>query len=117
VRSLLASFEFKGLKDVNIDKNIIRFTGSVALISMVVSGVTSITILKFLDNDSKQTIDVASLASLPTLNNTSIIECNQLVYSPIQNKCVSLEVFDGEMKNLFSALGIDTSIYSMKGTR
>ena len=39
------------------------------------------------------------------------LDCDQGVYSPVQRACVDQAIFDGEMKRLFAALGIDTSIY------
>lgn len=44
---------------------------------------------------------------------TSFVDCGSKVYSPVQRNCVSKEVFDQEMKRLFAALGIDTSIYGL----
>jgi len=56
--------------------------------------------------------EVAPTASaLPTMSATSVLECGQAVYSPVQRKCVSQQVFDEEMKHLFAALGIDAAIY------
>lgn len=47
-----------------------------------------------------------------TTSASDALKCTNGVYSPVQRKCVSKEVFDGEMKRLFAALGIDASIYS-----
>lgn len=44
----------------------------------------------------------------------NVIECDQGLYSPVQRACVSKEVFDSEMKRLFSALGIDSSSYDAR---
>ncbi|MEM7289141.1 MAG: hypothetical protein AAF412_02015 [Pseudomonadota bacterium] len=41
----------------------------------------------------------------------SVLDCDDGVYSPVQKKCVSQDVFDTEMQRLFTALGIDTSLY------
>ena len=54
---------------------------------------------------------VAPQAALPLPSATSVLECGENVYSPVQRQCVSKQVFDGEMKRLFAALGIDASIY------
>jgi hypothetical protein len=37
--------------------------------------------------------------------------CAKGVYSPVQKTCVDQATFDAEMKRLFAALGLDTSIY------
>ena len=42
---------------------------------------------------------------------SSTLDCDQGVYSPVQRACVDQAVFNDEMKRLFAALGIDTSIY------
>lgn len=44
-----------------------------------------------------------------------LINCDEGVYSPVQNKCVSQDIFDQEMMRLYSALGIDVSIYQLNG--
>ncbi len=46
-----------------------------------------------------------------TVTASSVLDCENGVYSPVQRRCVSQEVFDAEMKRLFVALGIDTSVY------
>ena len=55
-----------------------------------------------------------SMAAMPAMTTESVLECGSDVYSPIQRKCVTHQVFDGEMKRLFAALGIDASVYSPK---
>ena len=52
---------------------------------------------------------------LPALSANSALECGDEIYSPVQRKCVSKQVFDAEMKRLFAALGIDASVYSADG--
>lgn len=47
---------------------------------------------------------------------TSVLECTEGVYSPVQRQCVSQNIFDAEMKRLFSALGINTAIYDQQST-
>ena len=54
----------------------------------------------------------SAASSIPMTATASVLECEQDVYSPVQRKCVSKQVFDEEMKRLFAALGIDASIYS-----
>ena len=44
-----------------------------------------------------------------------LIDCDDGVYSPVQNKCVSQDIFDQEMMRLYSALGIDVSILQLNG--
>lgn len=56
---------------------------------------------------------VSSIAAEPSTG--SVLECLGNVYSPVQKRCVTQEVFDGEMKRLFAALGIDSSIYGASG--
>ncbi len=49
-----------------------------------------------------------------TARTTSVVECEDGLYSPVQRACVSKEIFDAEMQRLFSALGIDTSAYDAR---
>lgn len=59
-------------------------------------------------------VSSASETSQPLAVTTSnVTNCETGVYSPVQNTCVSKEVFDNEMQRLFAALGIDTSIYGL----
>lgn len=48
-----------------------------------------------------------------TATGVQITACENGLYSPVQRRCVSKQVFDVEMKRLFSALGIDTSVYEL----
>ena len=51
-------------------------------------------------------------AAMPLVTSgQSVVDCDVGVYSPVQKTCVSKEQFNLEMKRLFAALGIDTSIY------
>ena len=45
---------------------------------------------------------------------THVTACDEGLYSPVQKTCVSKQVFDAEMQRLFSALGIDTSVYNLE---
>ena len=54
---------------------------------------------------------------LSAVPSTSVLECSEGVYSPVQRACVSQDIFDAEMKRLFSALGIDTAIYEQSNTQ
>ena len=49
----------------------------------------------------------------PIATASSVTDCDQGIYSPIQRICVEQEVFDAEMKRLFAALGIETSAYNL----
>lgn len=60
-------------------------------------------------NGSNDVPPATAMHALPATQ--SALECGAKVYSPVQRQCVSQEIFDGEMKRLFAALGIDTSIY------
>ena len=51
-------------------------------------------------------------ALLPAVSSSSVLECGERLYSPVQRKCVSKQIFDDEMKRLFAALGINASIYA-----
>ncbi len=61
-------------------------------------------------------INVAGVPSPQQMAMTSAssIQCEDGVYSPVQRGCVDQSVFDAEMKRLFAALGIDTSIYNLE---
>jgi len=48
---------------------------------------------------------------------SSLLDCDEGIYSPVQRECVSQEVFDGEMERLFAALGIDTTLYRTVSNR
>lgn len=49
---------------------------------------------------------IFSLAGTP-----DILNCDKGVYSPVQRRCVDQAVFDTEMKQLYSALGLDASVF------
>ncbi|KPB00653.1 hypothetical protein [Ahrensia marina] len=51
---------------------------------------------------------------LSAVPSASVLECTEGVYSPVQRRCVSQDIFDAEMKRLFSALGIDTAVYDQQ---
>lgn len=63
-------------------------------------------------SQSSQTILQSPIDKISTLNQpTSMMNCGELLFSPIQKKCVSKDVFDAEMNRLFAALGLDTKPY------
>lgn len=90
---------------LNFKANIVG-TAFVAILS------TSITILAY-EIIIKDEVGVSlplTEASKPALG-TTVLDCDEGLYSPIQKTCVSQTVFDLEMKKLFTALGIDASPY------
>ena len=95
----------------------VRLFGTMALLSLFVSGVTSFIVVTTLMDNSVKSNDLPLIAAQTRHTKKDVLDCNQLVYSPVQNKWVSQDVFDEEMIKLFAALGIDTSIYSMKDKR
>lgn len=78
-----------------------------ALIAAGSSALTVLLVGGFSDSDDQ----LQSTATLPLPATASVLECGAEVYSPVQRRCVSQDIFDGEMKRLFAALGIDASIY------
>lgn len=83
----------------------------IVLVSGLVSFVTSYSVLYM----TKQQVEQPSaIGFAPQQAAQPKIDCGQQVYSPVQNKCVSQDIFDEEMTTLFSALGIDISIYQSK---
>lgn len=78
--------------------------------SIVTSVLTSITVL-YLNPVGGRSEAVSISTNLHSTGNMPNINCTQGVYSPVQNTCVSQTVFDQEMKNIFTALGLKTDIY------
>lgn len=79
---------------------------TIVLVSGITSAITAFAVVSFSQNDPA--------AFFPNINDVSavpVIECGELVYSPVQSVCVDRATFDEEMQRLFSALGIDTKIY------
>ena len=59
-----------------------------------------------------------STAVLPPglpLGTSSVLECGNDVYSPVQKHCVDQKTFDQEMARLFAALGLDSKLYQTQG--
>lgn len=50
----------------------------------------------------------------PTATTPNILECDRGTYSPVQRRCVDQAVFDGEMKRLFEALGLNANAYQQR---
>ena len=79
--------------------------------ALVAAGCSLLTVL-VLQSSGMVDRQVPAGGAMPTSSAASVLECGQEVYSPVQRKCVSKQIFDEEMKRLFAALGIDASIYS-----
>lgn len=79
------------------------------LISILASTVTVVVSQYFSSQNA-----TSNPSTSPITSAQSIVDCYRGVYSPVQNKCVDQNVFDAEMKRLFAALGIDTSIYNLE---
>lgn len=84
---------------------------AIILVSAFVSAGTAYFVVQMFSPSLVNTTDLLShsiqAAQLPSKS----MDCDELVYSPVQNKCVTQDVFDLEMARLFTALGIDSSIY------
>jgi len=92
----------------------------VTLIMVVVSSVTTLLFavnLGFIVPLSTSDPLAGSLALIASSNPGSpVLDCDAGVYSPVQNKCVSRAVFDAEMQRLFTALGLDGTLYQQSET-
>lgn len=62
------------------------------------------------------TIQTLSLSEAVTGIKPNITQCETGVYSPVQNRCVSQQIFDAEMQRLLAALGLDGSIYQQQSS-
>ncbi len=91
---------------------------AVALVAVVTSIVTTLATLgisfAYFEFNKSGPIPLAPTAAL-IAPGSQPIQCGAQVYSPVQNSCVDQSVFDDEMKRLFTALGIDPSIYQRNG--
>ena len=89
----------------------INVVGTVAI--SIVASTTILMLAKTVDNLFSPGQITTSTAPL-TAGTTSVVECEDGLYSPVQRACVSKEIFYAEMQRLFSALGIDTSAYDAR---
>lgn len=76
----------------------------------ILSSIASISTYEFIIKSDVSGGTQLANSSASTISST-VLDCEVGVYSPVQNKCVSMEVFDREMRRLFSAIGIDASPY------
>lgn len=92
---------------LNLRSNLVG-TIAVAILSSLT---TTLAIGYFGGGHSLQAGSSSITSPSPIASGPSVLDCENGVYSPVQKKCVSQDIFDAEMKRLFAALGIDTSIY------
>lgn len=83
---------------------------AVILVSVCVSAVMSYVVIQMGSQSVANSAGMLSHSVLSANLPPNTLDCEQLIYSPVQNKCVSKEVFEREMARLFSALGVDASI-------
>lgn len=95
-------------KIVSFKTNVVG-TVIVAALASVLTTVTT----QYLSSPNAPLPVAAAPAPLSTAAQSSILECGDGVYSPVQKICVTREVFEAEMQRLFAALGIDTSAYGL----
>lgn len=92
-------------------KQLLNAKTSVVGTALIATGSSLLTVLALHGADLAGQ-SMSPMAAMPAMTTESVLECGADVYSPVQRKCVSQQVFDEEMKRLFAALGIDASIYS-----
>lgn len=98
-------------------KSFLKRWTAIITVSAIVSAVTAYAVVQINSQIIANSTDILSHSILSAQLPPSTFDCEQLVYSPVQNKCVTAEVFDQEMAWLFSALGIDSSIYKTNSLR
>ena len=89
----------------------INVVGTVAI--SIVASATTLVLANTVDSLFAP-VQITTSTAPVTASTTSVVECDDGLYSPIQRACVSKEIFDTEMQRLFSALGIDTSAYDAR---
>lgn len=98
-------------------KSFVKRWTAIITVSAFVSAVTAYAVVQINSQLAANSTDIMSNSVQSAQLPPSTIDCEQLVYSPVQNKCVTAEIFDQEMARLFSALGIDSSIYKTNASR